>query len=59
MTKSQKWPPALIADIRAQLNGNTRRDLLQWARRVIASPPTAAEFSRAKLVLDIEKGELK
>lgn len=58
MTNPQKWPPALVANIRGQLNSNTRRDLLQWARRVIARPPSAAELSCAKLVLAIEKGEV-
>lgn len=57
MTAPQKWPPAVIANIRAQLDGNTRRDLLQWARRVISRPPSAAELSRAELVMDIEKSE--
>lgn len=57
MTNPQKWPPAVIDNIRAQLDSNTRRDLLQWARRVIARPPSAAELSRARLVLAIEKGE--
>lgn len=59
MTAPQKWPPAVVANIRGQLNSNTRRDLLQWARRVIARPPSAAELSRAELVLAIEKGEVK
>ena len=58
MTNPKKWPPAVIAGIRAQLNSNTRRDLLQWARRVIARPPSAAELSRAKLVLAIENGQV-
>lgn len=58
MTNPQKWPPAVIAGIRAQLNSNTRRDLLQWARRVIARPPSPAELSRAKLVMAIERGEV-
>ena len=58
MTNPQKWPPTVIANIRGQLNGNTRRDLLAWARRVIARPPSPAELSRAKLVLAIEKGEV-
>lgn len=58
MTSPQKWPPAVVANIRAQLSGNTRRDLLQWARRVIARPPSPVELSRARLVMAIEKGEV-
>lgn len=53
-----KWPPDLVEAIRAGLEGNTRRDLLQWARRVIARPPSPVELSRAKLVMAIEKGEV-
>ena len=59
MTTPQKWPPTVIANIRGQLNGNTRRDLLQWARRVIANPPNSNELKMARLVMAIEKGEVK
>ena len=59
MTNPQKWPPALVANIRGQLNSNTRRDLLQWARRVIAKPPNSAELEMARLVMCIEKNEVK
>ena len=59
MTTPQKWPPAVIANIRAQLNGNTRRDLLAWARRVIAKPPNSGELEMARLVMSIEKNEVK
>ena len=59
MTNPQKWPPAVVANIRAQLNSNTRRDLLQWARRVIAKPPNSVELEMARLVMSIEKNEVK
>lgn len=59
MTAPQKWPPAVVANIRTQLNGNTRRDLLQWARRVIANPPNSGELEMARLVMSIEKNEVK
>ena len=58
MTNPKKWPPALVANIRGQLNSNTRRDLLTWARRVIANPPNSDELKMARLVLAIEKGEV-
>lgn len=59
MTNPQKWPPAVIANIRGQLNGNTRRDLLAWSRRVIANPPNSVELEMARLVMCIEKNEVK
>ena len=59
MTNPQKWPPAVVTNIHAQLNSNTRRDLLAWARRVIANPPNPAELKKARLVMAIEKGEVK
>lgn len=59
MTNPQKWPPTVIANIRTQLNSNTRRDLLAWARRVIANPPNSVELKMARLVMSIEKNEVK
>ena len=55
----QKWPPAVVANIRAQLNSNTRRDLLTWSRRVIAKPPNSVELEMARLVMRVEKNEVK
>lgn len=49
--------PQLKAAIRAELNGNTRHDLITWARRVLRSPPTKAELARAKLVMAIDEGK--
>jgi hypothetical protein len=54
--KKQKWPPALVDSIRAELAGNARRDILTWARRVLIKPPSSAELDRAKLVLELDKG---
>ena len=59
MTNPKKWPPAVVSNIRGQLNSNTRRDLLQWARRVIANPPNSAELEMARLVMSVEKNEVK
>ena len=50
------WPSTLIAAIRAELAGNTRHDLITWARRVLRNPPTKAELARAKLVMAIDEG---
>lgn len=52
MTKIQ-WKPALVTAIRAELTGNTRRDLITWANRVLRNPPTRAELERARLVLTL------
>ena len=51
------YPPALIAAIRKELAGNTRHDLITWARRVLRNPPTKAELERAKLVMAIDEGQ--
>lgn len=59
MTNLQKWPSAIVTNIHAQLNSNTRRDLLQWARRVIANPPNSVELEMARLVMSVEKNEVK
>ena len=49
-----QWPEALKAAIRAELAGNTRRDLLTWARRVLRDPATPAELDKARLVLSLD-----
>lgn len=51
------YPPAVISAIRAELAGNTRHDLITWARRVLRNPPTKAELARAQLVMAIDEGK--
>lgn len=51
--KKPEWPPALIAALRAELAGNTRRDLTTWANRVLRKPPSRAELDKARLALTL------
>ena len=53
MSTKTTWSPALLAAVRKELAGNTRIDLLDWARRVLRNPPSRTELARAKLVLKL------
>ena len=52
MTKTQ-WAPALVAALRAELAGNTRRDLITYANRMLRNPPSQAELDKARLILTL------
>jgi hypothetical protein len=52
----RKWPEPLVAAIRAELQGNARRDLIGWAHRTVDAkatkkPVSAHDLERARLVL--------
>ena len=54
MSKKITWPADLIAKIRAELNGNTRRDLTAQGRQLLkhASP---IEVAKGRLILELAK----
>ena len=54
MTRKITWPADLIAKIRAELNGNIRRDLMAQGRKLIqhADP---VEVAKGRLILELAK----
>lgn len=58
-----QWPASLLAAIRAELQGDARRDLLGWAHRTVDAhaakrPVASADLARAKLVLQVKRSEV-
>lgn len=54
----RNWPKAVIEAIRAELQGNARRDLVSWAHGVNNAKASgrkvsADDLDRARLVLDL------
>lgn len=60
--KPPRWPAALVAAVKAELQGNAARDLLGWAHRTVDAhaarrPVAKADLQRARLVLDVKRSE--
>lgn len=54
MSQKITWPADLIAKIRTELNGNTRRDLMAQGRKLVQhANPT--EVAKGRLILEMAK----
>lgn len=63
MHKPCTWPAAVVAAVKAELQGNAGRDLLGWAHRTVDAhaarrPVAQADLQRARLVLGVKRNQV-